>query len=472
MSEKKIKIILAAGINGEIGESGNLPWSIPEDMKYFRIATSKTDDPMKQNAIIMGRLTHKSIGRKLPNRVNIVVSKVLKQTENPDIFVFNSPSEALAHALQNEKIENIFVIGGKQIYEYFLPLATHIHLTQIEKGFPNADCFLKFGLENFKCTERNEKIAQIENLDVAYSISVYRRLYPENTNINENNDEKYFSLVSRVLSEGIKKNNRTDTDTLSIFGSQIVYDFKYGFPLFTTKKIYFKAIVAELLWFLKGDTNIKYLNENGVKIWNEWANENGDLGPIYGKQWVKWGGYINQIENVINLLKRDPDSRRIVVSAWNAGELGLMALQPCHYSFQFYTRPIQEHEKNWNQWRGYWGINASNPERFVDIIFNMRSNDLFLGHPFNVASYALLLQMVAQCTNMLPGKIIFSGGDVHLYENHLEQTKQLLERDCRKYLPPWVELNSGIMDIFKFSFDDIMLKEYESFPTIAAKIAV
>ncbi|CAF3357569.1 unnamed protein product [Rotaria socialis] len=263
--------------------------------------------------------------------------------------------------------------------------------------------------------------------------------------------EAYQQLVRHVLNQGIRKTDRTNTGTLSCFGYQMRFDLCKGFPLVTTKKTHFKSVVHELLWFLKGSTNVDYLNKNGVRIWNEWADGQGELGPIYGKQWRSWGTSdgkaVDQIKNCIDLLQTVPDSRRNVVSAWNVGELGEMALMPCHTLFQFYVA-----------------------EGKLSCHLYQRSGDVFLGVPFNIASYALLTMMVAQVAGLKPGEFIHSFGDVHLYTNHLEQAQTLLGR--KPYPLPCVSFNKAIRSIFDFSFEDICLDNYVFHPAIKATVAV
>ena len=263
--------------------------------------------------------------------------------------------------------------------------------------------------------------------------------------------KQYLKLLNEILETGTEKSDRTGTGTFSKFGYQMRFDLNEGFPMLTTKKLHLKSIVYELLWFLKGDTNVKYLQDNGVRIWNAWADENGDLGPIYGKQWVAWqkpnGETVNQIANAIDTIKNNPDSRRIIVNAWNAGELGDMALTPCHALFQFYV---------------------ANGKLSCQLY--QRSADVFLGVPFNIASYALLTMMVAQVCDLELGEFVHSFGDVHLYSNHLEQAKLQLTREVRSL--PTLTINPEVKDIFAFKFEDFTLSEYNPHPHIKGKVAV
>ena len=262
--------------------------------------------------------------------------------------------------------------------------------------------------------------------------------------------QQYLNLLSHVKAEGIKKDDRTGTGTLSVFGYQMRFDLNEGFPLVTTKEIHLKSIIYELLWFLKGDTNIKYLNSNDVTIWDEWANEKGDLGPVYGSQWRSWQAKdktIDQITEVIEQIKNNPESRRLIVSAWNVGELDNMALAPCHALFQFYV---------------------ANGKLSCQLY--QRSADIFLGVPFNIASYALLLMMIAKVTKLDLGEFVHTFGDAHLYLNHLAQVDMQLKR--KPYALPQMKLNPDINDIFKFQYEDFELINYQSHPKISAPIAI
>jgi thymidylate synthase len=263
--------------------------------------------------------------------------------------------------------------------------------------------------------------------------------------------QQYLNLLNRILTEGTQKGDRTGTGTLSIFGHQMRFDLRDGFPLLTTKKLHLKSIIYELLWFLRGDTNVRYLQEHGVRIWNEWADENGELGPVYGHQWRSWpdykGGTIDQIKNVVDMIKHNPDSRRMLVTAWNPAEVEDMALPPCHCLFQFYVADGR-----------------------LSLQLYQRSADSFLGVPFNIASYALLLQMIAQVTDLEPGEFIHTTGDTHLYLNHLEQAKLQLTREPRPL--PKMKINPDVKDIFDFKYEDFELIGYDPLPHIPGVVAV
>ena len=263
--------------------------------------------------------------------------------------------------------------------------------------------------------------------------------------------QQYLNLLDRILTEGTKKSDRTGTGTISIFGNQMRFDMSKGFPLLTTKKLHLKSIIYELLWFLQGDTNVKYLQDHGVRIWNEWADENGELGPIYGHQWRSWPGHngepIDQIKKVVEQIKNTPDSRRMIVSAWNVADIDDMKLPPCHCFFQFYVADGK-----------------------LSLQLYQRSADTFLGVPFNIASYALLLLMVAQVTGLEPGDFIHTTGDTHLYLNHIEQARLQLTRTPRPL--PQMKLNPAVKDLFSFKYEDFQLEGYDPWPHIAAQVSV
>ena len=262
---------------------------------------------------------------------------------------------------------------------------------------------------------------------------------------------QYLDLMERILAEGVEKRDRTGTGTLSVFGHQMRFDLAAGFPLLTTKKLHLKSIIHELLWFLAGDTNIRYLRDHGVSIWDEWADEHGDLGPVYGRQWRSWpapeGDTIDQIANVIGAIRRNPDSRRLIVTAWNPADVDRMALPPCHCLFQFY---------------------AANGKLSCQLY--QRSADVFLGVPFNIASYALLTMMAAQVCGLAPGDFIHTFGDAHLYLNHVDQAHLQLKRPPRRL--PVMRINPAVTDIFAFRYEDFVLEGYDAHPHIKAEVAV
>ena len=268
---------------------------------------------------------------------------------------------------------------------------------------------------------------------------------------NKKTMKQYLDLLNRILTEGTEKHDRTGTGTISIFGNQMRFDMSQGFPLLTTKKLHLKSIIYELLWFLRGDTNVHYLQEHGVRIWNEWADADGELGPVYGHQWRSWptpdGSHIDQITNVVNQIKNTPDSRRMIVSAWNVSDIEQMHLPPCHCLFQFYVADGK-----------------------LSLQLYQRSADTFLGVPFNIASYALLLQMMAQVCGLQPGEFIHTTGDTHIYLNHLEQVKLQLTRTPRPL--PRMRLNPDVKDIFSFKYEDFQLEGYDPWPHIPGVVSV
>lgn len=263
--------------------------------------------------------------------------------------------------------------------------------------------------------------------------------------------KQYLDLLNRIVTEGVQKSDRTGTGTISVFGHQMRFDLKDGFPLLTTKKLHLKSIIYELLWFLRGDTNVRYLQEHGVRIWNEWADEDGDLGHIYGYQWRSWpdynGGYIDQIAKVVDDIKNNPDSRRIIVSSWNVADLDNMNLPPCHLLFQFYVADGR-----------------------LSLQLYQRSADTFLGVPFNIASYALLLMMMAQVTGLEPGEFVHTTGDTHIYLDHIEQVKLQLTREPRPL--PRMVINPDVKNIFDFKYEDFQLEGYDPWPHIPGKVSV
>jgi thymidylate synthase len=266
-----------------------------------------------------------------------------------------------------------------------------------------------------------------------------------------NSWNQYETFLKHVMENGTRKTDRTGTGTISVFGGQLRFNLEEGFPLITTKKVHLKSIIHELLWFLKGETNIAYLKENGVSIWDEWADENGELGPVYGKQWRSWeskdGKIIDQIQDALNLIKHQPDSRRILVNAWNVGELDKMALMPCHTLFQFYVADGK-----------------------LSCQLYQRSADLFLGVPFNIASYALLTLMMAQVTGLKPGDFVHTFGDAHIYTNHFDQVQLQLSRQEKPY--PKMNLNPELKNLFDFKFEDFTLEGYDPWPAIKAPVAI
>lgn len=294
-------------------------------------------------------------------------------------------------------------------------------------------------------------LSKLKDIRIKYKQLVNLSTYLLVNSSTKKHMKQYLDLLNRIMTEGTQKGDRTGTGTISIFGNQMRFNLEDGFPLLTTKKLHLKSIIHELLWFLNGDTNVKYLQDNGVRIWNEWADENGELGPVYGHQWRSWpdynGGTIDQIQGIVDQLKNNPDSRRMIVSAWNVAEVDRMALPPCHTMFQFYVADGR-----------------------LSLQLYQRSADTFLGVPFNIASYALLLQMMAQVSGLKAGDFIHTTGDTHLYLNHLEQAKLQLTREPRPL--PKMLINPDVKNIFDFKYEDFQLTDYDPWPHIKAVVSV
>lgn len=540
--EKDINIITAVGnyVPGEgypIGKNGNLPWHNPNDLKWFKSITTT-------NVVIMGRKTYESIGKPLPNRINIVISK--KPTTEIDIngvFWVDSVEKAITKA-EEFKDKKIFVIGGESIYKYVLDhdFVDYIYIDFLNEQVDGATAFFPTFLTNGYWIQ-DGGITKVDNYK-AYAIK-----YARARGMDNDVDLQYQKLLKDIIDNGVKKNTRAGK-TISVFGRQLRFNLKSGLPMLTTKKMFSKGVIHELLWFLKGDTNIKYLVDNNVHIWDDDAyrfyleminsldNEQyalkylgeedvketetvksciqesvtiltkeeflgkvkegwvlyhlfddniiyrfGDLGPVYGKQWRNWNG-IDQIAELIETLKNNPDDRRLIISSWNVKDIPSMALPPCHYSCQFYTKEMTHVERS-----SWLSANLLQQDEYVDFpdetldkhnvpkrklscMWNQRSVDTLLGLPFNILSYAILTHMIAQCANMEVDELIFNGGDVHIYENQLEMAKEQLSRYPRKYALPQLKLNGNIKNINDFKYDDITIVGYHSYPAIKIPLSV
>lgn len=496
-----------------IGVNGNMPWRNKNDLKWFKDTT--TGHP-----VIMGRKTFEAIGHPLKNRTNIIVtSRDDLWTENSGIRVYNNLEDAIKFAKSID--EEVFIIGGASIYDYALShnYVDKVLIDMLSEEAPNADTFFPDIVTNPDWEEIGRPI-EIENR------KAYVMTYVKCNGKNNHVDEQYLKLVNDIIEHGEVKDTRAGR-TRSLFGKQLRFNLKEGLPILTTKKVFTKGVIHELLWFLKGDTNIKYLIENGVHIWDDDAyryylevvkrckgvegyekayskeiflkfvrlgsfgehlynNDKsvyhyGDLGPVYGKQWTNWDG-INQIKEVIEKLKTNPDDRRLIVSAWNVGKLHDMALPPCHYCCQFYTKEmtleerLKYYEDNVGVWmyeNNYELLDEWNiPRRKLSCMWNQRSVDCGLGWCFNALSYSILTHMIAQCANMDVDELIFSGGDVHVYENHIEPLKEQLSRNPHMYALPTLKLNPNITKIEDFTYEDIKIEGYRSYPAIKMPLSV
>jgi thymidylate synthase len=528
-----IKIIVAVGNyipekGFPIGKNGGLAWNFPEDLKWFRKTT-------EHNIVVMGRNTYKSFGGKpLQNRDNYIVSNSM--TEIPEGFcgILHSIDEIVD--LSKNQIGDVYIIGGAELYRSVLDadIVDEVLNDFIDVEVPDADTFFQpLDLNKWKIDEEGIRLSDKCTVNTFKHAKFFNDV-----------DEQYLNLVQDVIVNGELKETRAGM-TRSVFGKQLRFNLKNGLPLLTTKKVYTNGIIHELIWFLKGDTNIKYLVDNNVHIWDDDAyryylelveknNEVfkcddtpllnahyfepitkeeflkavieekdcwlyldrlagfmsyypnnyyihykfGDLGPVYGEQWRNWYG-VDQIKTVIETLRTNPDDRRMIVSAWNVKELDKMALPPCHYSFQFYTKKMDIVERmNWalehnlNCWDEKSLDDNNVPSRKLSCLWNQRSVDSICGLPFNIASYAILTYMIAQCCNMKPDELIFNGGDVHVYENHIEAFTEQLYRNPHKYALPQLELNPNVKEIDDFRAYDIKIVGYQSYPAIKYQLNV
>lgn len=508
-----VNIIVAVGnsVIGKgfpIGKNGNMPWHNKADLKWFKDTT--TGHP-----VIMGRKTFEAIGHPLKNRTNIIVtSRNEYEARYKDVKVACDVEEAISYAKTID--DEIFIIGGASIYDYALShdLVDRIYIDMLAEDVKDADTFFPDVIMNMEWEEVGRPV-EIENRK-AYAMEYVKVRGKEN-----HADEQYLNLINRIIKEGVEKDTRAGK-TRSIFGVQMRFNLNEGLPMLTTKKMFAKGVIHELLWFLKGDTNIKYLVDNGVHIWDddayrhyltlvdkhnlitqketlkdwfirpplqklskdefmekvkegaemwivvdekayimsyqpnafEYVYKFGDLGPVYGHQWRNWNG-VDQVKEVIEKLRNNPDDRRIMISAWNVGEIKDMALPPCHYTCQFYTKKLE------------------NGKREISCMFQMRSNDICCGLPFNIMSYGVLTHMIAQCCDMEVGELIFSGGDVHIYENQVEiYEKEQKNRNPHMYSLPTLLLNPDIKEIDDFKYEDIKIEGYKSYPTVKYPLSV
>ena len=510
-----------------IGKNGGIPWSCPQDMKWFK-------DTTIGHAVIMGRKTFDSLKKPLKDRINIVVtSKDIVTNSEEKVYTAKSVEEAISLA-KSLTMNDIFIIGGASIYKYALEhnLVDKIYIDYLSETVEDADAFFPLFQSNHSWEEVGGTVEILKGK--AYATE-YVKLRGKNNNV----DNQYLDLVNEIIEHGEIKDTRAGK-TRSLFGKQLRFNLKEGLPMLTTKKMFSKGVIHELLWFIKGDTNIKYLVDNGVHIWDDDAYryyrdviaikegfkgvvkdytkeefleevkkgtllehpdgvyQFGDLNKVYGYQWTKWGGH-NQIEEVIETLKKNPDDRRMIISAWNVEDIPDMALPPCHFCCQFYTKKMTEEER-WNYFEahmleedneeGRYNLSVSRgenylkgslvayldrmnvPSRKLSCMWNQRSCDCGLGIPFNILSYSILTHMIAQCVNMDVDELIFNGGDVHVYENHIEHLKEQTKRNPHLYALPTLKLNTKIKNINNFTYDDIKIEGYKSYSAIKMPLSV
>ena len=513
-----INIIVAVGnyVVGKgfpIGRNGGMPWNNKADMKWFKEMTIN-------NIVIMGKTTYESIGNALKDRINIIISHHPEKIADAELVPSIEESIKLAESYyEKDNSKKIFVIGGASIYKQFIEkdLVDRIYMDALAETVDDADAFFPDILTNYEWEETGSPI-EIEKS------KAYAMTYEKMRGFNNHVDEQYLKLVNEIIEKGERKESRAGV-TRSLFGRQMRFNLKEGLPMLTTKKVFTKGIIHELLWFISGETNIKYLVDNGVHIWDDdayrfylekakymdekltkeefldavvnqkvfWLKteieghlvpyQAGNLGPVYGEQWNNFGGH-NQIQEVIDTLKKKPDDRRMIVSAWNPEEIPYMALPPCHYCFQFYTKKMNYQERLDYYHERHKGMtfgtvteqmmDAKNiPTRKLSCMFHMRSTDEICGLPFNITSYSILTHMIAQCANMDVDELIYDGGDCHIYENQIEiYEKEQKYRNPHMYALPKLWINPNIKDINDFTFDDIKIIGYKSYPSIKYPLSV
>lgn len=483
-----------------IGCNGGIPWKNKEDMKWFKEMTNG-------NACIMGWTTFISLKKPLENRLNIVISPDSDATkhfvgcDSDNVRNARSLDEAIAIA-DDEKYEIAFVIGGSSIYRQYLEkdMIDTMYIDFIDNSDEKLEFDSFFPFESAFGDEdvKHSRYWHVTDLGVSdtgknFYTAIHRKRAENGV------DSKYLDLLNKIKSEGQIKHTRAG-DTVSIFGNTLRFDAFLKLPILTTKKIYIKGCIHELLWFIKGDTNIKYLIENNVHIWDDDAYRHyrmkaekvgmnpcskdeflhgvmngcvigdytyGDLGPVYGKQWTDWNG-TNQLDELIHKLKTDFDDRRLMINSWNVGELKDMALPPCHFNSQWYaTRLNDEQKKMYEEKYG-----KESPEYGLSVMWSQRSVDTCLGLPYDLLSYSIFLYLVAQCVDMVPLEVICNLGDTHIYENQIESMYQQLVRNPYLFELPHVELNRDVKDIYYFTYDDIKVKDYESYPAVKYKLSV
>jgi len=515
-----VNIIVAVGRRtpkgDPIGKGGEIPWHIPEDLKFFQKKTLN-------HPVIMGRKTFESLGKPLKDRTNIVVSTTMDDVEG--VTICSTLEAAVDYAKRLD--ETVYIIGGGEIYKQALAkdLVDECYITRTQVEVPDADAFFPGDVLTQWYTP--DHVAWYNSSQIFLGKYNDRDIFCEHYKImhyDNTVDKAYLSLVKEILNTGEDRDTRAGK-TKSLFAKTLRFDLKKGLPMLTTKKMFSKGCIHELLWFLKGDTNIKYLVENGVHIWDDDAYRNyneirdkmilpelskeeflqkvlneecavnkddgnfsfykyGELGPIYGKQWRRFGSTgKDQIAEVIKLLKENPTDRRMLVTAWNPDEIDSMALPPCHYCCQFYTRKMSMPERVAFYEKKY-GVESPDlideqhldeigiPTRKLSCMWNQRSVDVGLGLPFNILSYAILTHLIAQCVNMDVDELIFQGGDCHIYNNQFDAMQTQIKRNPYRYKLPELKLNPEITDIDKFTYNDIKIEGYKSFPTIKMPLSV
>lgn len=510
-----INIIAAVDKNtGGIGANSKMPWHISDDLKWFKRITTGN----KNNAVLMGRVTYESIGAPLPGRINIVMSH--GSYDICGVITARSIEEGIT-AARDAGCDNLFIIGGGSVYKeaFEKDIADTAYIDWVDSGLTYYDFDTFFNISEFENASKWVKsdILTYNKTDKTEPTVYYRKRTASTA------DSQYLALMSDVLRNGIKKNTRAGA-AISMFGRMLDFGVSENIACLTTKKMYAKGCITELIWFLKGDTNIKYLIDNKCNIWTDDAYRHcldvldarglpditkeqfiqkvkrqdqihytvngkpktytyGDLGPVYGKQWTHWNtgtGYINQIKELIEKLKNSPDDRRLIVSAWNATDLKDMALPPCHYIFQLYSREMTIEERQ--KYAIAKGMkqdmtedelnNASVPTRALSLFWSQRSVDICLGLPYDMLSYSILLYIIAQCVNMAPDRLGCFLGDCHIYENQINGALKQIERNPYKYAPPRITLNETLKSPFDFTADDIKLGSYWCYPTIKFPLSV
>ena len=459
-----MNLIIACDINNGIGKGNKLPWKIKEDLKYFRKVTTRTDFPTQKNIVIMGWNTWESIGKPLKNRINIVISRNHELEEREDLYQIKNIDDIYKLLDSFTDIYEIFVIGGSQIYKHFLPHVDKIYLTKIYHKY---QCDTHFQLPNLKLIKGTKQIKVEDtenNISVYISFNIYRNYKLE--------EYQYLNLINNILINGYPKSDRTGIGTLSLFGTKLVFNLQNNtIPLLTTKKIYWRGVVEELLWFIRGSTNSKELEEKNINIWKGNSTKEflksrnlghlheGDIGAGYGFQWRHFGAEyidcntdykgmgVDQLENCINLIKNNPKSRRIILSSWNAKDLDKMCLPPCHCLVQFYVE-----------------------NRKLSCQMYQRSADIGLGVPFNIASYSLLTHIIAHICDLRVDKFIHIMGDTHIYLNHTKALEEQVKNIPKEF--PKLKIVRKVKNIEDFKYEDFELINYKPMPSIKMKMAI